>query len=243
MIQNLLPKRNTHRRLGRGTGHHYNMWTNAYCAFFHHVKGHQDNKTAYRNLSLEVQLNVDAGQEAGYYYHNMNRDAATPVCLIPGNCTNLTIDGNIISSSYKHAIHTVSTTPKLMAKTQEPKGWTSHDMNLIHRPALSQAIERVSSRMTQLVKLSHDLLPTGVMVHIYDPKLPTSCVFCRHDTKDPDHTLQCPHPTHHLWHHQLFAAIQKASHQQWSQPALVAFLIDGLDNWFRQSTVNLAGPH
>jgi hypothetical protein len=36
-------------------------------------KGYQDAKTAYRNLSLEAQLNVDADCEAGYYYH-MDQD-------------------------------------------------------------------------------------------------------------------------------------------------------------------------
>ena len=36
--------------------------------YFRHVKGHQDDKTIYRNLPLEAQLNVDADHEAGSYY-------------------------------------------------------------------------------------------------------------------------------------------------------------------------------
>ncbi len=32
-----------------------------------HVKGHQDDTTPYRDLSLEAKLNVDADEEAGEY--------------------------------------------------------------------------------------------------------------------------------------------------------------------------------
>jgi hypothetical protein len=38
--------------------------------------------------------------------------------------------------------------------------------------------------MTQILKLSHDLLPTAALVHRYDPKLPTFCMFCRHNNED-----------------------------------------------------------
>ena len=34
---------------------------------FHHVKGHQDNKVGYENLTLEARLNVNADAEAGKY--------------------------------------------------------------------------------------------------------------------------------------------------------------------------------
>jgi hypothetical protein len=78
------------------------------------------------------------------------------------------------------------------------------------------------------------------MVHRYDPKLPTSCMLCRHDNKDRDHILQCPHRSRHIWHHQRFAAIRNTSEQQRSRSALVSLLIDGLANWFQQSTVNPA---
>jgi hypothetical protein len=65
--------------------------------FFRHVKGHQDDKTAYSNLPLEAQLNVDTDQEACSYYQ-MHPDDETHVRLIPGTCANLTINGNIIFS-------------------------------------------------------------------------------------------------------------------------------------------------
>jgi hypothetical protein len=94
--------------------------------------------------------------------------------------------------------------------------------------------------MTHILKLSHDLLPAAAMVHRYDPKLPTSCMLCRHDHEDRGHILQCPRRSCHLWHHRLFAAIWNTGNQQRSRPALVALLIEGLNNWFRQSMVNPA---
>jgi hypothetical protein len=95
--------------------------------------------------------------------------------------------------------------------------------------------------MTQIVKLSHDLIPAADMVHRCDPKLPTSCMLCRHATEDCKHILQCPHHTRHLWRHRLFDAIHKTGDRQRSRrPALVALLIGGLDNWVsRQTKVNL----
>jgi hypothetical protein len=108
--------------------------------FFQHVKRHQDNKTAYGNLSLEqALLNVDADHKAGSYYQ-MHQDNETPVRLIPGTCANLTINGNTFSSGYKQGIRTASTAPPFMAKIQERNGWTPHDIRLvIHWTALGQA--------------------------------------------------------------------------------------------------------
>jgi hypothetical protein len=166
--------------------------------FFRHIKGHQDNQTAYGNLALEAQLNLDADHEAGSYYQ-MHPDDKTPVRLIPGTCANLVINNNTISSGYKQAIRTASTASPLMAKIHERNGLTFHDMSRIHWTALGQATCRMPSRRTQLLKLSHDLLPTAALVHRYDPKLPTSCMLCRHNNEDRDHILQCPHHSRHLW--------------------------------------------
>jgi hypothetical protein len=199
--------------------------------FFRHVKGHQDDKTAYGNLPLEAQLNVDADHEAGSYYQ-MHPNNDTPVWLISGTCANLTINNSTISSRYKQAIHTVSTAPPLMAKIQERNGWSPHDMSRTYWTALSRATRRMPSRMTQILKLSHDILPAAELVHRYDPQLPTSCMLCRHGNEDRDHILQCPHRSRHLWRHRLFAAIQTTGEQQRSRPALVSLLIDSLDNWF-----------
>jgi hypothetical protein len=108
---------------------------------FGHVKGHQDNKTAYGNLPLEAQLNVDADHKAGSY-NQMHPNDDTPVRLIPGTCANLTINANTISSGYKQAIRTAwtaSTAPPLLAKIRERNGWTTHDMSLIHWTALGRA--------------------------------------------------------------------------------------------------------
>jgi hypothetical protein len=101
----------------------------------------------------------------------MHPDDETPVRLIPGTCANLTINGNTISSGYRQAIRTSLATPPLMAKIQKQNGWTPHDMSLIHWTALGRATQRMPSGMTQIMKLSHDLLPTAAMVHRYDPKL------------------------------------------------------------------------
>jgi hypothetical protein len=114
---------------------------------------------------------MDAYHEAGNYHHmNMNDD--TPVHMIPGNCATVTTNnGNIISSSYKHVIHTAPTTPALLAKIQEQNRWTpNEDMNLIHWMALGRATRRMPSRTTHIVKLlHHDLLLMAVMVHRCDP--------------------------------------------------------------------------
>jgi hypothetical protein len=72
--------------------------------FFHHVKGHQDNKQEYTNkLPLEAQLNVEADHQVGSYYH-MNLVDNASVHMIPGNNAKMTINGYTIPSGYKHAI-------------------------------------------------------------------------------------------------------------------------------------------
>jgi hypothetical protein len=133
--------------------------------FFCHVKDHQDDKTANGNLPLEAQVNVDVDHKAGSYYQ-MHPDDGTPVRLIPGDLrqSNYQRQHNLLRI-YKQTIWTASTAPPLLAKIQERNGWTTHNMSLIHWTALGRAAQRMPSRMTQILKLSHDLLLAAAMVH------------------------------------------------------------------------------
>ena len=62
-----------------------------------HVRGHQDDKTAYQDLDLPAQLNVDADELAGGYKYNPDQNPKY-VPLIAGSVVALhTKNGTIVS--------------------------------------------------------------------------------------------------------------------------------------------------
>jgi hypothetical protein len=94
----------------------------------------------------------------------------------PSLHTNLIINGNTVFLSYKHGIHTALTTPNNLARIQQRNRGTPNNMDPIHWMFLGQVTKWMPIRLTQTVKLSHDFLPTAVLVHRYALKLPTYCM-------------------------------------------------------------------
>jgi hypothetical protein len=65
--------------------------------------------------------------------------------------------------------------------------WQSHTM----------AVSRSQLTHPFIMKLLHQLLPVGTVIHTYDPvKYTIFCPTCKAQEETYDHLLQCSHPSH-----------------------------------------------
>jgi hypothetical protein len=93
-------------------------------------------------------------------------------------------------------------------------------------PTGKQALARIASRHTQLVKLCHDLVPTAKVTHQYSLLQPATCIMCTHPVEDFNHMLKCDHANRNPWQHTLYAALCATMENQTIQPYLVDILLD-----------------
>lgn len=77
-----------------------------------HVKGHQDRKIKYDDLSLLAQLNVDADKAAGEF-QDQHGKYRPHVIRFPHNHVQLQLTGATITSQYKSSIRYADTGPPL----------------------------------------------------------------------------------------------------------------------------------
>jgi hypothetical protein len=158
-----------------------------------HVKGHQDDKTRYLGLPLNAQLNCDADHEA-VYIQTFHATYRPMVPMILTNAAQFHIHGCTINSGYKTAIRNAYSEPALLLHIQTRNKWSQITMATVNLASLKQALNRMSSRHIQLVKLCHDILPTAKLTHWYSPIVPDYCPLCKSETKDLSHLLKCDHP-------------------------------------------------
>jgi hypothetical protein len=72
----------------------------------------------------------------------------------------------------------------------EDVDWDSHTM----------AVGWLQLSQSFLVKMLHQILPIGTLIHKYDPvKYTIDCPTCREHNKTYDHLFQCHHPSRVGW--------------------------------------------
>jgi hypothetical protein len=108
-------------------------------------------------------------------------------------------------------------------------------MATINLTSHKQALDRLSTRHTQLVKLCHDILPTAKITNRNNPIFSAACYLCKHDSEDFDHLLRCSHPDRKPWRHRLYKALRVTCERYHTRPYLVDILLNGIDAWINSS--------
>jgi GH24 family phage-related lysozyme (muramidase) len=129
---------------------------------FHHVKGHQDDKIAYENLTFDARLNVDTDAEAGKYRYN-NPEPRPKITRLPSNSAQLHVSGAMISAHYRIGIEKAASATNLREYIRSKNDWTTEQMAYINWDALGKALARLAQRHTQLFKMCHEILPTATI--------------------------------------------------------------------------------
>jgi hypothetical protein len=148
-----------------------------------HVKGHQDDDTAYALLPLlEAQLNVDADAAATLF----QTDHGATWYLVPiidGNGAQLIINHKTVTYRYVKTIRNAYAYPLLRNYIGKRNKWSDPTLvDTIDWTSLGAACNRNHVQRHFIVKLSHDLLPTRSRTKKYDKDSPTHCIYCN-DTK------------------------------------------------------------
>jgi len=173
---------------------------------YYWVRGHQDRLTAYEDLSLEAQLNVDADWYAGKYQDESGK--YLPQCTILPACpVMLSIRGISVTSDYKNQLIRAYTEPRYIEHLQNKFGWSDTIIGTIAWKCLSLAVRRLNNSVL-LTKVSNDLLPTAETLKKYRYQNSDKCVLCD-NTETRDHMIQCKAESRGKWRVSLSTALRK----------------------------------
>ena len=201
-----------------------------------HVRGHQDRQTAYADLTLNAQLNVDADRYAGLYQDQYG--CARPIVLrLPHNGVQIHQFSGTITSKLKSALRRCETERPLLNYIQHRNSWSHQHLKSINWKAHSSAIGRRKSRV-HTVKLIHDILPTNDRVSKYHAYRTAKCPCCPCTAETRDHILCCPHDSRIQWRKQCIKALRKVCDHSDTRPYLTEILLDGLSAWFNGTTLD-----
>jgi hypothetical protein len=205
---------------------------------FQHVTGHQDRKTAYNNLPLPAQLNVDADALAGSFEYETSKDP-TRIPRIEGNTAQLHFHGGTVSSNYRRALRKVCSRPSLKAHILKRNGWTERQYNYIDWDVHGLNIRKHYYRKHFFIKYIHDWLPLGKLLSKYKPENLSKCPSCTEPIEDRTHFLRCKERSQ--WHDDLHIELQIFLDQNNTRPALADILQDSLHCWLADHPVVLSG--
>jgi hypothetical protein len=127
------------------------------------VRGHQDRKTTYEDLSLLAKLNVDADQYSGEFHDQYGAERPRVPRLL-NNGVQLYLSGETITYKEKASIQYADTAPALKAYIQELCQWSDSTMKSIDWNAHGKALHRGNVNRVRLTKLVHDILPTNSLI-------------------------------------------------------------------------------
>jgi hypothetical protein len=131
--------------------------------FFSHVKGHQDDTTAYTDLSLAAQLNVDADTLAGEHQTQFPSEHLI-VPLLPSTGTHLCIGDHTITGHYSGPIREASSLPEYIEHLCAANHWIRAEWHTIDLVVYKRLIARnTTHRHVNVVKYVHNKLPTAAI--------------------------------------------------------------------------------
>jgi hypothetical protein len=108
------------------------------------VRGHQDKNTAYDDLELEAQLNVDADKYAGDFQLANGKFRPIIVSLLPSCDAMLSIRGISVTSNYRKQLIRAYVEPDLIQYLQYGFGWPNETIEIILWKCLSLAIQQIN---------------------------------------------------------------------------------------------------
>ena len=194
-----------------------------------HVKGHQDRRIQYQNLSLLAQLNVDADRKANQFQaeHGEYRAFAP---LAEGVGVHLVTPRGTITSKYASAIRHQASYGPLLKHIQERNHWPAHTPTQVNWPAHGAALRKRNKRRSHFIKFVQGILPTNHSVHRNDPAR-RGCPICNNKDETWMHLPRCKHLTRERWRTAFFVDLRKTSIKWKMRHSLWNILRDGLLGW------------
>jgi len=204
--------------------------------FVEWIKGHQDDKKPYHELTLLAQLNVDADRAAGEFQDQHGHPRPQAI-RFPHNPAQLTISNGTITHAYKSRLRDSVSEKPLRDHIKERTKWSDSTMSTVDWKAHGRALNRHSEIRCNLVKLVHDILPTNALVAKYHPgDREKKCPSCSAISEDRDHVIRCP--SRQAWRSQFLVKIRKICDRHHTKPNLQQLLLDGISSWMTNTAMS-----
>lgn len=197
------------------------------------IKGHQDSRTNYANLSLPAQLNCDADREAADL-ELIRQSHPTVVPPLPQTPCQLIIQGKSITSKIKRKVHLAAQGPKMLRYLTEKFAWDHTVIDLIDWETFSEIIKQYRDKWNTIVKHIHDISPTGKIAHRNNELLPHECPACGEPFEDNVHVIICNHQSRRQWRTLTLNKIRRFQQDNRADPFLMDILHDGLSRFHNQ---------
>jgi ribonuclease HI len=133
----------------------------------HHIKAHQDRLTPNAELSPEAKLNIEADKLAEEAYSSSTFRDQVP--MIPGVSAQLLIGRKTIVSKHRVIARDIRRTQAIKLRIQEQTGMTDQALDEVDWDSHTMAVGRSQLSQSFLVKMLHQILPIGTLIHKYDP--------------------------------------------------------------------------
>jgi len=192
------------------------------------IRGHQDKHTAYENLSLEAQLNVDADELAEAYVRTHPHKDYTTSHLFPTSGIQLHIQSGTATYQLQRVVTRTRPGKDLENYLCKKNEWSPQTLKDVDWEAHRRALNRHQPRRHTLVKHLHDYLPVGKRVHKYDPKYPQSCPSCAEPIETCAHVHQCPAQTRVQWRSTFLQTLRNKLESLNTAPPLASLLVEAL---------------
>jgi hypothetical protein len=157
-----------------------------------HVKGHQDEKRQWYELTRMETLNVHADALATTALE-ANTQPARTIHMIPSSKVALRIAGTDITSHYATHLRKAATRPAMLRRGLKHYGWTTRQFDSIDWKAHHGAIQKLRfSEKKFVTKFIHQSLPMGKIFHKIDPSQSITCSSCKRLPESETHLYRCP---------------------------------------------------
>jgi hypothetical protein len=178
-------------------------------------------------------LNIEADKLAEEPYSSSSFADQAP--LIPGVSAQLLIDGKIIVSKHRVIARDIRRTQAIKLRIQEQTGMTEQASEEVDWASHTMAVGRSQLSQPFLVKMLHQILPVGMLIHKYDPvKYTIDCPTCQEHRETYNHLFQFCHPSRAGWKSQLKATLIKFTDDTNSHHLLQDILVTGIHNWIHR---------
>jgi hypothetical protein len=138
-------------------------------------------------------LNIEVDKLAEEAYSSSTFSDQVP--LIPGVSAQLLIDEKTIVSKHRVIAPDIRQTKAIKLRIQEQTGMTDQALEEVDWDSHTMAVGWSQLSQSFLVKMLHQILPIGTLIHKYDPvKYTIDCPTCREHNETYDHLFSVTIP-------------------------------------------------
>eukprot|EP00534_Pseudo-nitzschia_fraudulenta_P011028 CAMPEP_0201215086 /NCGR_PEP_ID=MMETSP0851-20130426/188763_1 /ASSEMBLY_ACC=CAM_ASM_000631 /TAXON_ID=183588 /ORGANISM="Pseudo-nitzschia fraudulenta, Strain WWA7" /LENGTH=282 /DNA_ID=CAMNT_0047504501 /DNA_START=938 /DNA_END=1784 /DNA_ORIENTATION=- len=231
---------------------------------FCHVRGHQDRDTAYSDLDLNAQLNVEADRLAAAFYDHPEANFEERVLPNPSCPAQLVIAGIDVTSNYKTLLIRAYTEPRYLEYLQrrfdwddtvvdtspgKPSpsrcdelndqrrfDWDDTVVDTIAWKALSISLRRIE-RACLCTKICNDLLLTARILYRWNQQGHDSCSLCgRKETTT--HMIVCNHPSRLKLRRTYIKTLRARLQRMNTGAGIIDTFCSAISDWFDNGAVD-----